>query len=556
VRRKSAATKTVRISICTHHAYKANRPEQNQSTLLEGFHFRIPFLFPSYELPTNENPKLGASHNFVGKAFRYSCILRELSAIRPVIGSEKVFFETWSFVKMAPELSDALVFFGASGDLANKQIFPALQALVKHGHLDIPVIGVAKANWNLEQLKARARESLEKHGGIDPSAFEKFLSLLKYIDGDYADAETFSKLREALAGAKRPLYYLAIPPALFGAVVDGLAKADCVKDARVVIEKPFGHNLASAKELNHTLHKYFDENNIFRIDHFLGKEPVLNLIYFRFANPIVDSCWNNQHIESVQITMAENFGVAGREKLYEEEGAIRDVVQNHMLQVIACLAMECPAAGDHKASRDQRGDILKAVRTLVPADLVRGQFRGYRAEPGVAADSSVETFAALRFHIDNERWEGVPFYVRVGKCLPVTATEVVVRFKKPPRPVLDETSRAQECFYRFRLSPNQVIALGLKLKTPGENMIGAISELVVHKGPADTMLPYERLLGDAIRGDATLFAWEDSEASAWRILDPVLDNVTPIHEYEPATWGPTQAAASIEPAGGWYDPEP
>jgi glucose-6-phosphate 1-dehydrogenase len=455
---------------------------------------------------------------------------------------------------MSEENSDAFVFFGASGDLAYKQIFPALQALIKDEQLNIPIIGVAKSSWNLEQLKERAKDSLEKHGGMDSEAFSKLSSLLKYVDGDYADDTTFAQLRQVLGNAKRPLYYLAIPPNLFGAVVQGLAKADCVKNARVVVEKPFGRNLTSAKELNNILHGSFAENDIFRIDHFLGKEPVQNLIYFRFANPVVESTWNNKQIANVQITMAETFGVEGRGKLYDEEGAIRDVVQNHMLQVIACLAMECPASSTHETLRDERGNLLKSVRTLKPSDLVRGQFRGYKSEPGVAAESKVETFAALRFNIDNERWQGVPFFVRAGKCLPVTATEIVVRFKHAPHPVLDETALSQDSYYRFRLGPDQVIALGIKLKKPGETMVGQNAELVVHEQPANEMPPYERLLGDATRGDGTLFAREDSVEAAWRILEPVLDNATPVHEYEPNSWGPAQVRPDIEPEGGWYDP--
>ena len=451
--------------------------------------------------------------------------------------------------------SDALVFFGASGDLAYKQIFPALQALVRRGHLDMPVIGVAKSNWNLDQLKARAKDSLEKHGNFDPAAYAKLCSQLSYIDGDYNDPGTFAKLRKVLAAAKRPLYYLAIPPSMFATVAEGLAKADCVKNARVVVEKPFGRDLASAQALNRTLHRFFLENAIFRIDHYLGKEPVQNLIYFRFANPLIEAGWDNQHIESVQITMAESFGVAGRGKFYEEAGAIRDVVQNHMLQVIACLAEECPAGKDHEARRDERGRVLKAVRTLAPADVVRGQFRGYRREPGVAADSKVETFAALRFHIDNERWNGVPFYVRVGKCLPVTATEVLVRFKRRPRPVLDETDTAPDCYCRFRFSPEVVLALGTKVKKPGELMVGESVELVAHHQPADEMEPYERLLGDAANGDATLFAREDSVEAAWRVVDPILGDTAPPFEYEPNTWGPPEAERALTPAGGWHNPK-
>ena len=452
--------------------------------------------------------------------------------------------------------SDAFVFFGATGDLAYKEIFPALQALIRRGHLDMPIVGVAKSNWNLDQLKARAKDSLEKHGGFDAATFAKLCSLLNYIDGDYGDPATFEQLRKALRDAKRPLYYLAIPPSLFATVAEGLAKSGGTQDARVVVEKPFGRDLASAQELNRTLHRYFPEGAIFRIDHFLGKEPVQNLIYFRFANPLIEAAWNNTHIESVQITMAENFGVAGRGKFYEEAGAIRDVVQNHMLQVIACLAMESPDANHLEARRDERGQILQKVRTLGPSDVVRGQFNGYKSEPGVASDSQVETFAALRFYIDNERWKGVPFYVRAGKCLPITATEVLVRFKQSPRLVLDETDAGPGCYCRFRLSPEVVIALNAKVKKPGERMVGESIELVAHDQPPDEMEPYERLLGDAANGDATLFAREDSVEAAWRVVDSILGNATPLFHYEPNTWGPSEVERSISPSGEWYNPEP
>jgi len=452
--------------------------------------------------------------------------------------------------------SDALVFFGATGDLAYKQIFPALQALIRRGHLDMPVIGVAKSGWNLDQLKARAKDSLEKHGTLDPSAYAKLCARLGYIDGDYRDPGTFSKLHKLLAPAQRPLYYMAIPPSQFPTVAEGLATSEAAKDARVVVEKPFGRDLASARELNRTLHRFFPEQAIFRIDHYLGKEPVQNLIYFRFANPLIEASWGRQCIESVQITMAESFGVAGRGKFYEEAGAIRDVVQNHMLEVIACLAMECPAGKDHEARRDERGRLLKAVRTLTPSDIVRGQYRGYRREPNVAADSQVETFAALRFHIDNERWNGVPFYVRVGKCLPVTTTEVLVRFKRPPRAVLDETRQALEGTCRFRLSPEVVLALGTMVKKPGERMVGESIELVAHHQPPDEMGPYERLLGDAANGDATLFTREDSVEAAWRVVDPALGDLRPPFEYEPNTWGPHEVDRTLVPEGGWHNPKP
>jgi glucose-6-phosphate 1-dehydrogenase len=451
--------------------------------------------------------------------------------------------------------SDALVVFGATGDLAHKKIFPALQAMIRRGHLDMPVIGVGRSKWTLDQFKARAKDSLQHHGGLDPAAFAKLSSLLNYVDGDYGDPTTFANLRTALGTAQRPLYYLVIPPSAFTTVVEGLVKSGCVKDARLVVEKPFGRDLASAQELNRTLHAHFPESAIFRIDHYLGKEPVQNLIYFRFANPLIEAGWNNRHIESVQITMAEDFGVASRGKFYEETGAIRDVVQNHMLQVIACLAEECPASNNHEARRDERGRLLKAVRTLTPVDVVRGQFRGYRREPDVAPDSQVETFAAIRFHIDNERWNGVPFYVRVGKCLPVTATEVLVRFKRPPRPVLDEAKKSPANYFRFRLSPEVVLALGTKFKKPGELMEGEPIELVVcHQAP-DEMGPYERLLGDASNGDTTLFGREDSVETAWRIVDPVLGNATPLTEYEPNTWGPPDVDRGLAPEGSWHNPK-
>jgi glucose-6-phosphate 1-dehydrogenase len=455
---------------------------------------------------------------------------------------------------MTAPRSDALVLFGATGDLAYKKIFPALQALARRGQLDMPVVGVARSRWTLDQFKARAKDSLEKHSRLDPAAYAKLRSLLHYVEGEYCHPTTFEKLRQVLGGVKRPLFYLAIPPSRFATVIEGLAKSCSIKDARVVVEKPFGRDLASAQELNRTLHAHFPEQAIFRIDHYLGKEPVQNLIYFRFANPMIEAGWNNQHIDSVQITMAESFGVAGRGKFYEEAGAVRDVVQNHMLQVIACLAEECPTGNDHEARRHERGRLLKAVRTLEPSDVLRGQFRGYRHEPGVAPDSQVETFAAIRFQIDNERWNGVPFYVRVGKCLPVTATEVLVRLKRPPRPVLDELDPPLANYYRFRLNPEVVIALGTKAKKPGECMVGERIELVAcHQAP-DEMEPYERLLGDAANGDATLFAREDSVEAAWRVVNPVIGNATPLTEYEPNTWGPPKVERDLAPEGGWHNP--
>jgi glucose-6-phosphate 1-dehydrogenase len=455
---------------------------------------------------------------------------------------------------MAITQSDALVFFGASGDLAYKQIFPALQALIRHGHLDAPIIGVAKAGWNLEQFQARARDSLAQHGGVDEVAFAKLRTLLRYVDGDYRDPATFDRLRAALGGAAHPLHYLAIPPSLFATVADGLARAGCVQGARVVVEKPFGRDLASAQGLNRTLLSHFPDTAIFRIDHYLGKEPVQNIIYTRFANSFLEPIWRRNSVASVQITMAEQFGVQGRGSFYEEAGAIRDVVQNHMLQIVACLAMEAPISMEAEAFRDEKTRVLKAMEPLVPANVVRGQYRGYRREPGVAPDSRVETFAALQLAIHTWRWAGVPFFIRAGKCLPVTATEIVVEFVRPPTDVFGEGSSVHPNYLRFELSPEVVIAFGARVKVAGEKMAGEPIELVALHNAGDQMEPYERLLGDAMRGEVTLFAREDSVEAAWRVVDPILGDVTPLHEYAPNTWGPDAPDPPIAPEGGWHSP--
>jgi glucose-6-phosphate 1-dehydrogenase len=454
---------------------------------------------------------------------------------------------------MATEPSDALVVFGFTGDLAAKKILPALQALVRRGHLKGPVIGVAKPERMPEQIRTQVRENLERHGGVDPQASASLLESLRYVSGDYRDPTTFARLRTALGSATRPLYYLAIPPSLFTTVIEGLAASGGVDGARVVVEKPFGRNLLSAQTLNCMLRAYFPDHAIFRIDHYLGKEPVQNLIYFRFANPFVEAGWNRHSIQRVQITMAEQFGVAGRGSFYEEVGAIRDVVQNHLLMVIACLAMEQPPGKDHASIREERVNILKLIRPLSPSNVVRGQFQGYRHESGVAPDSQVETFAALRCYIDNARWAGVPFYVRTGKCLPVTATEVLVEFKRPCWPVLDEIVPPFPNSVRFRLSPDMRIALGANSKVPGEAMVGERVELVARQSSGDEMDPYARLLGDAMKGDATLFARADGVEAAWRVVQPILDIPMPLHEYESHTWGPHEADRLIE--GGWHNPQ-
>jgi glucose-6-phosphate 1-dehydrogenase len=450
--------------------------------------------------------------------------------------------------------SDALVFFGATGDLAYKQIFPALQSMIRHGHLDMPVIGVAKSGWSVDDLLKRARDSLEEHGAVDEDAFATLTKVLRYIDGDYADPATFDALRSELGDARHPVHYLAIPPSLFGTVVKELARSGSADGAKVVVEKPFGRDLESAMELNRTLREVFPERSIYRIDHFLGKEPVENLLYFRFANSFLEPLWNREHVRRVQITVAESFGVAGRGRFYEEAGAIRDVIQNHVLQVLSLLTMDAPAERDPEALRDEKARLLKSIAPLTPKQVVRGQFRGYHDEKGVAKDSSVETFAAARLHVDSWRWAGVPFLVRTGKRLPITATEILVEFRRPPQIVFDEPRPGDANAVRFVLSPDVAIGLRARAKVPGEKLAGEDVELVARHHHPDELPPYERLLRDAMRGDPTFFAGEDGVQAAWKVVDPILGDATPVYPYEPGTWGPAEADALIDGSGSWHEP--
>ncbi len=453
-----------------------------------------------------------------------------------------------------PVRSDALVFFGATGDLAYKKIFPSLQAMIQRGQLDMPIIGVAFSKWNLEQLQNRAKESLEaSKAGLDKEAFDKLASQLKYVDGDYRDPSTFEKLRTELGSCERPLHYLAIPPSFFATVIEGLGKSTCAKNARLVVEKPFGRDRPSARALNMVLHQVFPESNVFRIDHFLGKEAVQNLIYFRFGNTFLEPIWNRNYVKSVQITMAEKFGVEGRGKLYEELGCIRDVVQNHLLQVVGFLAMEPPVSTYTDSLRDEQVKVFRAIRPLDGDHLVRGQYLGYRKDKGVSAFSQVETYAAISLHIDSWRWQDVPFFIRAGKHLPVTVTEVLVELKKPP---LSKFFPHRGNYFRFRLNPEVAIGIGARIKHPGESWNGDTVELsVVKRSTTDEMDPYERLLGDALDGENMLFTRADAVDAAWAIVEPVLDNATPVYEYEQDTWGPPEADQVISDFGHWADPK-
>ena len=457
---------------------------------------------------------------------------------------------------MRRPVSDAIVFFGATGDLAYKQIFPSLQGLVRDEGLDIPIIGVAKAGWSLDQLKARAKDSLSNHGGLDTNAFVKLISLLRYVDGDYNDPATYMRLRQELNDARRPLHYLAIPPSLFATVAEGLAQQGEGTNARLVIEKPFGHNRESARQLDRILNRFFPEENIFRIDHYLGKEPVQNILYTRFANSMFEPIWNRTHINNIQITMAESFGVQDRGRFYDETGAIRDVFQNHLLQVLANLTMDPPTGEENDAVRTQKAALLKAVRPLEAAQVVRGQYASYQSVPGVKSGSTVETFVAAKLFIDSWRWAGVPIYIRAGKALAATATEVMVDFKRPPRETFTESISPASGHMRMRISPDVQIALGLRVKHPGEGMQGQDVELVLSEQETAFLPPYQRLLGDAMRGIEDLFGRQDIVDAQWRIVEPILDEAAPPIPYARGSWGPEEADQLIGSDGPWHNPMP
>ena len=453
--------------------------------------------------------------------------------------------------------ADALVIFGVTGDLAHKMIFPALYAMAKRGMLNVPVVGVASSKWSLAELRKRANDSIRQAGKIDDrAALNQLLSSLQYVSGNYNDTDTFKALKKVLGNSRRPAHYLAIPPSLFATVIKGLGAAGLADHARVIVEKPFGRDLDSARELNRVTLSVFEEDSIFRIDHYLGKEAIMNILYFRFANSFLEPIWNRDHVASVQITLAEDFGVKGRGAFYESAGCLRDVIQNHLFQIVALLAMEPPAYQGYGAVHSEKAKVFQAMRPLQPDDVVRGQYAGYRKEQGVAKDSDVETFCALKLFIDSWRWQGVPWYLRSGKCLANTAAEVMVELKPPPQRLFDDSAPldGRANYLRFRLSPNSAVALAARVKRAGKEFVGDQRELYLLDEQELKETPYERLLSDAMNGNGALFTREDAVEAAWAVVDPVLDTHHQAYPYKPGSWGPKQADALIAPDGKWHNP--